>query len=179
MVEDAAADNTRSRRKAALKEDVKHLLEELWDVEEDETFYKIFTRETKKGMHKFINFYRDDLKDLSYREDNGSVYHIQLHEIGDVRVQFHCLSHLKARDLFPEDKESFRFNSISRRDWSNFVVDADAMSLLNSTGYITAQPPPNTGLSDHFKITYSPADSFKKSIKRDANMFTTFKDGKH
>ena len=164
---------TRSTRNAALKEDVKHLLEELWDA--DEIFCKIFTRGTKKGVRKFLNFSKDELKDLSHREDDGSVHHLRLDEVGDVRMLFHHLSHLKARGLLPENKESFRFNSISRRDWSNFVIDPDAMALLNSTGDITAQTPPNTRLSDNFKITYSPADSFKKSIKRDANLFTTFK----
>ena len=152
MVEAMAAE-TRSRRNAALKEDVKHLLEELWDAEEDETFYKIFTRGTKKGTHKFVNFSKDELKDLSYREDDGSVHRLRLDEVGDVRMLFHYLSHLKARGLLPENKESFRHNSISRRDWCNFVMDPDAMALLNSTGDITTQTPPNTGLSDNFKAT--------------------------
>ena len=116
MVEDTAADNTRSRRKAVLKEDVRHLLEELWDIEEDDMFYKFFTRYTNRGMQQFINCSKDELQDLSYREDDGSIHHLQLHEVGDARMLFHCLSHLKARDLLPEDKESFRFNFISRRD---------------------------------------------------------------
>ena len=107
---------TRSTRNAALKEDVKYLLEELWGIEEDDMFYKIFTKDAKRGAHKFINFTKDELKDLSYREDDGSVHHIQLHEVGDVHMLLRYLSHLKARDLLPKDKESFRFNSISRRD---------------------------------------------------------------
>ena len=36
---------TRTSRKAALKEDIKHVLEELWDAEEEEPLYKIFTIE--------------------------------------------------------------------------------------------------------------------------------------
>ena len=35
---------TRASKKAALKEDIKHVLEELWDAEEEELFYKIFSR---------------------------------------------------------------------------------------------------------------------------------------
>ena len=67
MVEDTAADNTRIRRKSALKEDVKNLLEELLDIEEDDMFYKIFTRDANRGVHKFINYSKDKLKDLSCR----------------------------------------------------------------------------------------------------------------
>jgi hypothetical protein len=91
---------------------------------------------------------------------------------------FHHLSHLKAKGLLPENRESFRFNSINRRDWSNFVMDPDSMALLNSTLDVTTQPHPNTGLADNYKTTYSQADSFKRSIKRDASIFTTFKDSK-
>ena len=47
---------TSKSRKAALKEDIKHVLEESWDSEEEEPFYKIFTREclNAKGMQKII-----------------------------------------------------------------------------------------------------------------------------
>ena len=54
-------------------------------------------------------------------------------------------------------------------------MDPDAMALLNSTGDMTVQPPPSTGLSDNFKVTYSPDDSLKNSIKRDASLFTTLR----
>ena len=37
--------NSRKKRKEALKEDIKHVLEELWDLEEEEPLCKIFTRE--------------------------------------------------------------------------------------------------------------------------------------
>ena len=41
---------TSASRKADLKEDIKHVLEELWDSkEEEESLYKIFTREFLKA----------------------------------------------------------------------------------------------------------------------------------
>ena len=45
---------TRAERKAALKKDVKNVLEDLWDAEEEEPFYEIFTREceNRKGRQK-------------------------------------------------------------------------------------------------------------------------------
>ena len=45
---------SREKRKAALKDDAKNLLEEMWNFEEEETYYKIFTRESTKGMQKFL-----------------------------------------------------------------------------------------------------------------------------
>ena len=35
---------TRVSRKVSLKEDIKNVLEELWDAEEEELFYNIFSR---------------------------------------------------------------------------------------------------------------------------------------
>ena len=55
----------------------------------------------------------------------------------------------------------------------------DDIALISSTGEITNAPPANAGLSNNFKVTCSPASSFKKSIKRDASLFTTFKERKY
>ena len=38
---------SRAQRKAIIKEDVKHVLEELWGYEPDGIFYKVFEREAK------------------------------------------------------------------------------------------------------------------------------------
>ena len=55
----------------------------------------------------------------------------------------------------------------------------DAIALMSTTGDINTAPPANTGLSDNFKVSYSPDDSFKKYVKRDASLFANFKGGKH
>ena len=80
--------------------------------------------------------------------------------------------------MMPEDPESFRFNSISRRNFNVFRLLPDSMRLLNSSGDVTVQPPPNLRPSNNPKPAYSPAESFIKSIKRDVSLFTTFKYGK-
>ena len=41
---------TRDQINKSTKEGVNHLLKESWDADPDEPFYKIFTRETKKGI---------------------------------------------------------------------------------------------------------------------------------
>ena len=58
---------TRKSRKAALKEDIKHALEELWDAKEEEPFYKTLTREcaNAKVAQKILRCSKAQLQDLS------------------------------------------------------------------------------------------------------------------
>ena len=51
--------------------------------------------------------------------------------------------------------------------------------MISSTSDITIAPRSYLGLSCDFQSTYFPAESFKNSIKRDARIFTTLKDGKY
>ena len=110
------ADAARTQMKAALKEDIKLLLEELWDAEEEEALYKIFTRESKKGMQKVLRYSKEDLQVLSYREDDGTVFHFKKHEVGDVRMLVHYQQYLIVNGLFPEDIDDVRFNSVTSKD---------------------------------------------------------------
>ena len=167
--------STREQRKGALKEDTKHLLEELWNTDEEETSHKIFMRETSKGTHKVLRYSKEMLNEIFCREEGGSAHHLKKHEVGDICVLVHYQSHLITKELFPEDVGSFRFNSISRKNMGAFANHPGAIALVSSAGGITANPHPNTGLAGNFKVTYSRADSFKKSTKRDANLFTTLK----
>ena len=64
---------------------------------------------------------------------------------------------------------------MSRKD-QRFFNRPDIVALISSSGYISTKPPTNTGLADNFKFTYLPAGLFKKSIERDAVLFTTFEE---
>ena len=61
----------------------------------------------------------------------------------------------------------------------SFVNHLNAIALIIAIDHTTTTPPANTGLVDNFKVSQFPASLFKKSIKRDASIFTTFKEGKH
>ena len=78
----------KTSRKEALKEDIKHVLKELWDTEEEKTFCKIFSREcmNAKGMQKILRHYKTQLPELSYRDDYDAVHYLQNHEAGDFRM---------------------------------------------------------------------------------------------
>ena len=73
---------TRKSREIALKEDIKHIIEELWDLEEEKPLYKIFTRGCL-GANKIqdvLQCSKEELKDLSYRDNDDSVLYLQKHD---------------------------------------------------------------------------------------------------
>ena len=122
---------TRESRKIALKEDVKHTLEELWRIEEEEPLYKIFTIESLKtrDVQKVLQFFKADLNELSHRNDDAVIF-LEKHEVGDVRMMFHYRRSLIAKNLFPEDMGTCRFTSITRKDYIYFSTHPDAMVLF-------------------------------------------------
>ena len=122
-----------------------------------------------------VRFSKADLHELSHRDDDGTVLFLEKHEVGDARMMFHYQSVLIANNLFSEDMENHRFTSLTRKDHISFSSHPDDIALLITTGDVTYTPPPNSGLDNKFKAYYSPAESFKKSIKRDESIFTNFK----
>ena len=53
--------NKRAERALATQEDIKHLLEEVWNYAPQDTFYKIFKKEANKGINIIVNLEKDDL----------------------------------------------------------------------------------------------------------------------
>ena len=70
---------TRTSRKASLKEHIKHVFGELWDAEEEDPFYKIFSREfmNTKGTQKILRHSKAQLQELSCRDDIDAVHYLQ------------------------------------------------------------------------------------------------------
>ena len=172
--------STRESRTIALKEYIKHVLEELWRIDEDEPLYNIFTKECMKtkDIKKVLRFCKADLNELSHNEDNDTVTLLENYEVRDVRMMFHYQRSLVTNNVFFKDPEDCRFSSITRKDCASFSDRLDAMALLTTTGDVTSTPSPNSGSDEKFKVSYFSAESFKKYIKRDAGLFTAFKEGK-
>ena len=74
-------------------------------------------------------------------------------------------SHQTAKELFPEDTDSFRLNSVNRKDWNDFVKHPDTIRLISSIGDMNIRTLSDAGSSEDFKNTHSPAESFKKSAE--------------
>ena len=73
--------------------------------------------------------------------------------------------YLIATELFPEDADAFRFNSITRKDQMYFVNYPDSIALISAINDMTTTPHVNTGLTENFKVDYSPDDYFKSASK--------------
>ena len=75
----------REKRRVETKEDIKHLLEELWDFDLEENFYKIFSMEASKGIQDDTNLCKEQLENLKWKERNGGVTKLEPSEVGKVR----------------------------------------------------------------------------------------------
>ena len=87
-----------------------------------------------------------ELKDLSCRDDDNAVLYLQNYDVGKVHMMVHYQSHLSTNGHFPEDIETFRFHSITRKDYVYFVRHPDDIALVSSTHDITTTLPANSGL---------------------------------
>ena len=106
---------TRSRkaeRAQIIQEDIKHLLEEVWDYSPEDTFYKIFKREVRKGINMIVNLEKEDLEKLSWKE-NDLVDHLMKGEVGLIRMVEYYKNHLISTGQFPSKALTFRYNTIT------------------------------------------------------------------
>ena len=98
-------------------------------------------------------------------------------DAGKVRTLLFYQNYLKEQGLFPDDG-SFRCTSISLQDCKIFRQEPDNKTRASQDNDIRT-PVPRSLLSPNQTTSHTPAETFKKSIKRDATLFPTFKDGKH
>ena len=64
----------------------------MWDLEEEEPLYKIFTREClgTGSIQDVLQNSKAELKELSRRDDDDSVLYLQKHYMGKVHMMVHC-----------------------------------------------------------------------------------------
>ena len=78
--------------------------------------------------------------------------------------------------LYPDDN-SFRFTSISYEEYETFRKHRNN-TLASQGDDITTPVPKNLRPPSQTNMQFTPAETFKKSIKRDSKLFISFKDGK-
>ena len=99
-----------------------------------------------KGIQKILQCSKAQLQEISCSDYDDAVHYFQNHEVRDVHMLVHYQHHLISTELFPEDAETFRVNSITRKDCMSFVNQTDAIALISSTGDTTTTPPNNNGI---------------------------------
>ena len=99
------APELRSKREkinAETKEDISHLLKEIFDFCQDETFYKIFSREASHRIQYITNMANEELENLEWKED-GDAHKIEAFEAGMSRSLNNYFKHLKVKEIFPSN----------------------------------------------------------------------------
>ena len=56
--------------------------EDVMSIDPEDTFYKIFCKCTKNGIHQVIHYSEEILLKLGCKEYNGDVSHLLTHQIG-------------------------------------------------------------------------------------------------
>ena len=164
------------------REDVDHDLEEVWHLEPEETFYKIFHKFTKMGIEPILKMPKADLETLDWKEEKGDVSSLEKHEIGEIRNLMQHVEYLKEKGDCTEESMSTR-NTITRESHLEFKGSPIGTKVLQSSGDLSTKHPlelvgssGSSGRSSK-KITY--VESFKRRIKCDLSHFTNFKEGKN
>ena len=110
----------RAQRKFIIKEDAKHVLEELWGYHPEDIFYKIFERETKcRGVYDILVLSAEDILHL---------FHASRDEADKISTLRFYLKNLLDQGWFPDDN-SFRFTSVSFEEHETFRVNFCANSI--------------------------------------------------
>ena len=107
-----SSQTNRKMRQIANAEDVKHVLEKLWNFDPDETFHKTFSREDGKGAQGVLYFTKEDLEKLTWREDNDDITNNMPNEVVKTRNLKNYKVHLMT-GKFPSESIKFRHNAIT------------------------------------------------------------------
>ena len=93
----------RAKKQAVIKEYIKHFLEEIWRLTPEETPYKIFYRETQKGVDDFLALSKDEIHELSYKTEDRDSARLTSVDTKRIRTLLHFKFFLLEQDLCPED----------------------------------------------------------------------------
>ena len=77
--------NNRQRWRVQNKEDIVNLLEEVWCIEPEDIFYKIFNKIAIRGIDTVLKISKEDLESLTWKEGNSYLSSLMKPEIGKNR----------------------------------------------------------------------------------------------
>ena len=82
---DPELSSNREKRRTENQEHIKHLLEDIWDYDLDETLNKIFSTQASKGIQCITYIPKEELMNIKRKEDNGDCSELMTFEVGIIR----------------------------------------------------------------------------------------------
>ena len=80
-----------------------HLLEEVWCIEPEDKFHKIFKKIATRGINAVIELSKEDLESLTWKEENGDLPSLIKSEVGAIRNLMHHIAHMKKEGEFTSE----------------------------------------------------------------------------
>ena len=77
---------TRPQIKAAIKEDIKHVIDKLYGVEPQDVPHEILNREAKLVINDVLVLSKEDESKISYRDESSDDVHITSVDTGRIRI---------------------------------------------------------------------------------------------
>ena len=74
----------------------------------------------------------EEWSQLSYLDESSVSHNLKLHEIIEFRFLRRCVTHFHRKGEFPSDTRSFRFNSITYKNWIDFVENPEFHRLVDN-----------------------------------------------
>ena len=150
------------------------------EVEPEDTAHKLFmalTQNAKRSIIAILNLDRSSLKDLGATGTDGNNLALDDWEVSEIINISRYAKHLRE-----QKGEDFRLKDIEISLFQDFKLSPAYTQVQYAQGYITRTPPSSLASSYSPNIQQNwgctPAETFKKGIKRDASIYSTFKDGK-
>ena len=89
----------RAKKKAFIKEEIKHFLEELCGLPPEEIPYEIFTRESSLGACDVLVLHKEKLHGPSHRTEDSDAIHLASLDVGIIRMLLHFKSNILNKGL--------------------------------------------------------------------------------
>ena len=161
------------------KQDFDHIMSML-EVASEDNAHKLFMALTQKGNRSIItilNMDRSGLKDLKAADADGNTLTLDDWEVSEIINISRHAAHMRA-----EKGDDFRLKDIDVALFEDFKLSPACTQMQYARCDITATPPSSLTSSHSPNVNQNrvctPAESFRKGIKRDSTIFNTFKDEK-
>ena len=150
------------------------------EVEPEDTAHKLFialTQNNKCSIISTLNLDQSSLKDLGATDTDGNNLALDDWKVSEIiNISRH------AKHLREQKGEEFRLKDVEISSFEDFKLSPAYMQVQYAQGNITRTLPSSLTSSHSPNVQqnwdHTPAETFKRGIKRDVTIYSAFKDGK-